>query len=244
MGKRSGAHFNPAITLTYLRLGKIDRPDAGFYVLFQFIGAVAGGRGGGFDFGRLHRQAGGNVRRNGAWSVRNGSCICRRDLYGGAANVRRALVFESPIAGAAHQLFRGNSDHVSMCFCSRRYPDSASTRPARPDLQPSPISGPRSGSTSPRRCSACSLPPRLTCACTGSTGFSAPSFTRIRITIARFYAVSRAIAGVRQYPCDRARILRPEQYREFERTAQVRSEYIGGEMFAMSGGTVNQAGYP
>jgi aquaporin Z len=27
MGKRSGAHFNPAITLTYLRLRKISRPD-------------------------------------------------------------------------------------------------------------------------------------------------------------------------------------------------------------------------
>ena len=36
MGKRSGAHFNPAITLTYLRLGKISRPDAFFYVLSQF----------------------------------------------------------------------------------------------------------------------------------------------------------------------------------------------------------------
>jgi len=42
MGKRSGAHFNPAITLTYLRLGKIRKPDAIFYVLFQFIGGVAG----------------------------------------------------------------------------------------------------------------------------------------------------------------------------------------------------------
>jgi aquaporin Z len=28
MGKRSGAHFNPAITLTYLWLGKIGRWDA------------------------------------------------------------------------------------------------------------------------------------------------------------------------------------------------------------------------
>jgi len=42
MGKRSGAHFNPAITLTYLRLGKIHPWDAFFYVVFQFIGAVSG----------------------------------------------------------------------------------------------------------------------------------------------------------------------------------------------------------
>lgn len=42
MGKRSGAHFNPAITLTYLRLGKIAAWDAFFYVLFQFIGGVFG----------------------------------------------------------------------------------------------------------------------------------------------------------------------------------------------------------
>jgi aquaporin Z len=42
MGKRSGAHFNPAITLTYLRLGKIAIWDAVFYVGFQFIGGVFG----------------------------------------------------------------------------------------------------------------------------------------------------------------------------------------------------------
>jgi aquaporin Z len=42
MGKRSGAHFNPAITLIYLRLGKIARWDANFYVVFQFIGGVLG----------------------------------------------------------------------------------------------------------------------------------------------------------------------------------------------------------
>jgi aquaporin Z len=42
MGKRSGAHFNPAITLTYFRLKKIARWDALFYVVFQFIGGVAG----------------------------------------------------------------------------------------------------------------------------------------------------------------------------------------------------------
>jgi aquaporin Z len=42
MGKRSGAHFNPAITLTYLRLGKIGLWDAVFYVLFQFAGGILG----------------------------------------------------------------------------------------------------------------------------------------------------------------------------------------------------------
>jgi aquaporin Z len=42
MGKRSGAHFNPAITLTYLRLGKIAPWDAVFYVLGQFVGGIAG----------------------------------------------------------------------------------------------------------------------------------------------------------------------------------------------------------
>ncbi len=42
MGKRSGAHFNPAITLSYFRLHKIARWDAVFYVTFQFMGGVLG----------------------------------------------------------------------------------------------------------------------------------------------------------------------------------------------------------
>lgn len=42
LGKRSGAHFNPAVTLTFLRLGKIAPADAGFYIISQFAGGVAG----------------------------------------------------------------------------------------------------------------------------------------------------------------------------------------------------------
>ena len=42
MGQRSGAHFNPAITLAYFRLGKIAKWDAVFYIVFQFIGGVFG----------------------------------------------------------------------------------------------------------------------------------------------------------------------------------------------------------
>jgi aquaporin Z len=41
-GKRSGAHMNPAVTLTFLRLGKVRPVDATFYILAQFVGAVAG----------------------------------------------------------------------------------------------------------------------------------------------------------------------------------------------------------
>src|SRR5258708_24766215 len=40
LGKRSGAHFNPAVTLTYLRLGKVAPWDAAFYTLFQFAGGI------------------------------------------------------------------------------------------------------------------------------------------------------------------------------------------------------------
>src|SRR5262245_32010370 len=32
-GKRSGAHMNPAVTLTFLRLGKVARADAFYYVI-------------------------------------------------------------------------------------------------------------------------------------------------------------------------------------------------------------------
>jgi aquaporin Z len=41
-GRQSGAHMNPAITLTFLRLGKVAPWDALFYVAAQFAGAVAG----------------------------------------------------------------------------------------------------------------------------------------------------------------------------------------------------------
>ncbi len=42
LGQRSGAHFNPAFTFTFFRLGKIAPADALFYVLAQFFGAVVG----------------------------------------------------------------------------------------------------------------------------------------------------------------------------------------------------------
>jgi len=46
-GRRSGSHLNPALTLAYLRLGKIGRWDALFYTLAQLAG-------GGVALGLLH----------------------------------------------------------------------------------------------------------------------------------------------------------------------------------------------
>jgi len=36
----SGSHINPAVTITFLRLNKMCRYDAMFYILFQFVGGV------------------------------------------------------------------------------------------------------------------------------------------------------------------------------------------------------------
>jgi aquaporin Z len=41
-GKRSGAHMNPATTLTFLRLGKVEPADALFYSAAQFAGGALG----------------------------------------------------------------------------------------------------------------------------------------------------------------------------------------------------------
>jgi aquaporin Z len=41
-GKQSGAHMNPAMTLTFFRLGKMQPWDAFFYVVAQFVGGVSG----------------------------------------------------------------------------------------------------------------------------------------------------------------------------------------------------------
>ena len=41
-GRRSGAHMNPSVTLTFFRLGKVQPFDALFYILAQFAGGVLG----------------------------------------------------------------------------------------------------------------------------------------------------------------------------------------------------------
>ncbi|HKA54846.1 MAG TPA: aquaporin [Candidatus Binatia bacterium] len=42
LGQRSGAHFNPAVTLTFFRLGKVELGDAAGYGAAHFIGGLLG----------------------------------------------------------------------------------------------------------------------------------------------------------------------------------------------------------
>lgn len=42
LGGRSGAHMNPAVTLAFLRLGKVARVDAAGYIAAQFAGGITG----------------------------------------------------------------------------------------------------------------------------------------------------------------------------------------------------------
>ena len=41
-GKRTGGHFNPAVTIAFYRLGKLSGLDTFFYILAQFVGGTLG----------------------------------------------------------------------------------------------------------------------------------------------------------------------------------------------------------
>jgi aquaporin Z len=41
-GRRTGAHFNPAVTLTYFYLARVHRWDTLYYIAFQFAGGFVG----------------------------------------------------------------------------------------------------------------------------------------------------------------------------------------------------------
>ena len=56
-GKRSGAHMNPAFTLSFYLLGKVRRWDAVFYAIAQFAGGILGVLASVFLLGELVRHS-------------------------------------------------------------------------------------------------------------------------------------------------------------------------------------------
>ena len=73
LGRRSGAHMNPATTLTFYRLGKIEGWDAVFYVLSQFVGAVLGTLAASITLGQAlaHRDVNFAITRPGIRGIAN-----------------------------------------------------------------------------------------------------------------------------------------------------------------------------
>ena len=53
----SGSHINPAVTLTFFRLGKMGSCDSLFYILFQFAGGLTAVYGMGFLMGEILTSA-------------------------------------------------------------------------------------------------------------------------------------------------------------------------------------------
>lgn len=56
LGRRTGPHLNPAMTLTFLRLGRISPSDAAGFVVGQFAGAAIGAGAAAAILGRWTRQ--------------------------------------------------------------------------------------------------------------------------------------------------------------------------------------------
>jgi hypothetical protein len=87
LGQRSGAHFNPAVTFTFFRLGKVEFWDAAFYGAAQFIGGLLGM----VLSALVSRRAGCSplraVRRNRTTHGWNGRGVSRRSRHLLPANV-------------------------------------------------------------------------------------------------------------------------------------------------------------
>ena len=123
-GKRSGAHFNPAVTLGFWQLGHIRTADAVWYVLAQFVGALVAGVGmrwllaPWFDHHRIHYNTTQPIEAPYGWALALGAEIlissllmlgllwtlhsARRKKWAGALAGLLLAVFvivESPLSG-------------------------------------------------------------------------------------------------------------------------------------------------
>ena len=139
-GQRSGAHMNPAVTLTFLSLGKIAAWDALFYVLAQFAGSLTGS----LACYRIYRCADGRFLTVGALEAKFWRRLCeliaRPDLVGRQADAHAELewVFERRPLGAWLALFRDEDVAVgpvaTLDEASQHFAGTATNDPPPPRL--------------------------------------------------------------------------------------------------------------
>ncbi len=121
-GQRSGAHMNPATTLTFLLLRKVRLADAGCYIAAQFAGGIAGVLTAELLFGRLVSDPQVNYAATvpGRWgepaafaaevaiafglmltvlTVSNSPRLTRRTPWFAGLLVALYITFESPVSG-------------------------------------------------------------------------------------------------------------------------------------------------
>ena len=168
-GRRSGAHMNPAVTLTFLRLGKDRGRDALAYVGAQFVGGVSSAsRSPPFVLRHWIAAPGGELRRHRARA---------RSGHGAAFAAEAAISFvmmlvvlQRPTSVARRRspaCIVGDADrdlhHARSAALGHEHEPGAHVRPGSRRRHVAR----RSGSTSSRRRSACSPRPRSTCASRG-----------------------------------------------------------------------------
>ena len=180
---QSGAHFNPAATLTFYRLGKVRRRDALGYIGAQFAGAAAG-VGVALGGARLPSgRPGDALRGDGPGPDRGGrrrfspksssrSCSCRSILR--VSNHRTP----GPLHGPLRRRPGGALHHRRGAALRHEHESGADPR-ARAVWRAA--TGPPSGSTSSPRRSGCWRPPSCISGSGGAGPCSAPScITRTR----------------------------------------------------------------
>ena len=115
-GRRSGAHFNPAVTLTFLRLGKVAPRDFVGYTLAQFVGGAAGVFPGINHPRRRTFAPCRELRRHAAGHGGRADGVHGRVRHHRDPDDRRAHRFESPalcpLHGALRGLLRRDVHHV------------------------------------------------------------------------------------------------------------------------------------
>ena len=192
MGKRSGAHFNPAITLTYLRLGKISRPDAFFYVLSQFVGGVVGVAVSALLLGRTLASP----------------SVMYAETVPGKYGIGAAFAAEAFMAALLMGVVLWTSNRPSIAswtgyfvisilitftMLTTSVSDLVSIPPAPRPRQSLPVCGPPSGSISARRCWECFSRLKSTSVRKAVIEFSAPNCIRTPRMSVHSYAATLAI---------------------------------------------------